>query len=95
LKGLKPHPTYYKLTLDGVTLPPTFLAEHPNVEVRGFTVKRDEKAKVLVSDKAIEVNLTYKLPDFLTRKGFSEDEIKWGVDFVEKKLRKAGLLEAA
>lgn len=93
LKGLDPHPTYYKLTLEGVQLPPTFLVDNPNVEVRGFTVKRDETAKVLVSDKAVEVNLTYKLEEYLTKKGFSDKDVAWGVKFVDRKLREAGMLE--
>lgn len=95
LKGLKPHPVYYKITLDGVKLPPNFLAKNPNCEVRGFIMKRDDKAKVLVSDKAIDVKLTYKLTEFMAKKGLSEKETEWGFAFAEKALRKAGLLEAS
>lgn len=88
LKEIKPHPKYYKITIgEGIKLPPNFLIENPNVELRGFQVKHDKDSKVLVSDQAIQVNVTYKLEEYLDKKGLTTEEKEWCIKIVNKKIK--------
>ena len=85
--SLKPHPTYYKIVFDGVDVPDNFLVDHPNCFIENMAIARtsieDALASIEKSGEIIVINPTYKLPEWLTDEGFSEDEVAWVVAEVE------------
>lgn len=90
---IKPAPFYYKLTIEpGVKLPKDFLATHSNCQLVGKVMQRIEVQEQVDAEKGdTPINLTYKLPDYLTSRGLSKKQVKIGAKMVDKALSHLGI----